>query len=167
MFTAALLTRVRTWKQPRCPMTDEWTKKLWYISTMEYYWAMKRNNSETVELRWMNLKPVVQGEVSLNWYIWNLEKWYWWTYLKGRNRDTDTENRLVDTAGEGESEMNWEKSNEALTCMHSHAWNTQLVGSCCVTQGAQSSAPWWPRGLGWGQRWRVKREERAISLQLK
>ena len=66
MFTAALLTRVRTWKQPRCPMTDEWTKKLWYISTMEYYWAMKRNNSETVELRWMNLKPVVQGEVSLN-----------------------------------------------------------------------------------------------------
>ena len=64
MFTAALLTRVRTWKQPRCPMTDEWTKKLWYISTMEYYWAMKRNNSETVELRWMNLKPAILSEVG-------------------------------------------------------------------------------------------------------
>ena len=43
LFTAALFTIVRTWKQPRCPLTDEWIKKLWYIYTMEYYSAIKRN----------------------------------------------------------------------------------------------------------------------------
>ena len=43
MFTAALFTRARTWKQPRCPSTDEWIKKLWYIYTMEYYSAIKMN----------------------------------------------------------------------------------------------------------------------------
>ena len=54
----------RTWKQPRCLLTDEQIKKLWYIYTMEYYSAIKRNESESVELRWMNLEPVIQSEVS-------------------------------------------------------------------------------------------------------
>ena len=48
MFTAALFTIARTWKQPRCPLTDEWIKKLWYIHTMEYYSAIKRNTFESV-----------------------------------------------------------------------------------------------------------------------
>ena len=61
MFTAALF---RTWKQLRCPSTDEWIKKLWYICTMEYYLAMERNKCESVELRWMNLEFVIQIEVS-------------------------------------------------------------------------------------------------------
>ena len=43
MFIAALFTTARTWKQPRCPSTDEWIKKLWYIYTVEYYSALKRN----------------------------------------------------------------------------------------------------------------------------
>ena len=43
MFIAAQFTIARTWKQPRCPLTDEWIKKLWYIYTMEYYSAIKRN----------------------------------------------------------------------------------------------------------------------------
>ena len=63
-FTAALLTIVRTWKQPRCPSTDEWIKKLWYIYTMEYYSAIKRNTSESVLMRWTNLEPIIQSEVS-------------------------------------------------------------------------------------------------------
>ena len=54
----------RTWKQPRCPSTDEWIKKSWYIYTMEYYSAMKMNEIESVVVRWMNLEPVMQSEVS-------------------------------------------------------------------------------------------------------
>ena len=64
MFIAALLTIVRTWKQPRCPPTDEWIKKLWYMYTMEYYSAIKRNTFESVLMRWMNLEPIIQSEVS-------------------------------------------------------------------------------------------------------
>ena len=48
LFTAALFTIARTWKQPRCSSTDEWIKKLWYIYTMEYYSAIKRNTFESV-----------------------------------------------------------------------------------------------------------------------
>ena len=62
-FIAALFTVARTCKQPRCPLTDEWIKKLWYIYTMEYYSAIKRNAFELV-LRWMNLELIIQSEVS-------------------------------------------------------------------------------------------------------
>ena len=64
MFIAALCTIARTWKQTRCPSTDEWIKKLWYIYTMEYYPAIKRNTFESVLKRLMNLEPIIQSEVS-------------------------------------------------------------------------------------------------------
>ena len=64
MFIAALFTMVRTWKQPRCPLTDEWIKKLWYIYTKEYYSAIKRDALESVLMRWMKLEPIIQSEVS-------------------------------------------------------------------------------------------------------
>ena len=64
MFTAALFTIARAWKQHRCPSTDEWIKKLWYIYIMEYYSAIKRNAFESVLVRWMNLESIIQGEVS-------------------------------------------------------------------------------------------------------
>ena len=64
MFIAALFIVARTWKQPRCPSTDEWIKKLWYIYTMEYYSAIKRNALESFLLRWMNLEPIILSEVS-------------------------------------------------------------------------------------------------------
>ena len=64
MFTAALFTIARTWKQPSCPLTDEWIKKLWYIYTTEYYSAIKRNGSESVAVRWMNLESVIQSKES-------------------------------------------------------------------------------------------------------
>ena len=82
---AALFTIARTWKQPRCPLTDEWIKKLGYTYRMEYYSAIKRNAFESVLVRWMNLEPIIQSEVSqkekkeisyCNTYIRNLEKWY-------------------------------------------------------------------------------------------
>ena len=64
MFIAELFTTARTWKQPRFPSADEWDKKLWYICTMEYYLAIKRNPFESVLMRWMNLEPIIQSEVS-------------------------------------------------------------------------------------------------------
>ena len=64
MFIAALFIIARTWKQPRCPSADEWTRKLWYIHTMEYYSAIKKNSFESVLMRWVKLEPIVQSEVS-------------------------------------------------------------------------------------------------------
>ena len=57
MFTAAVFAIARTWKQPKCTLTEEWIKKLWYMYTMEYYSAIKRNKFESVLERWMNLEP--------------------------------------------------------------------------------------------------------------
>ena len=62
MFIAAIFTIARTWKQPRCPLTDEWIKKLLYVYAMEYYSAIKRN--KLVVVRWMKLEPLIQSEVS-------------------------------------------------------------------------------------------------------
>ena len=66
MFIAALFTIARTWKQPRCPSVEEWIRKLWYIYTMEYYSAIKRNTLESVLMRWMKLETIIQTEVSQN-----------------------------------------------------------------------------------------------------
>ena len=64
VFIAAVLTIATTWMQPRCPLTDEWIKTLWYIYTMDYYSAIKKNPFQSVLMRWMNLKPIIQSEVS-------------------------------------------------------------------------------------------------------
>ena len=64
MFIAALLTIARTWKQPKCPSTDEWIKKMWYIYIMEYYSAIKRNEIGSFVEMWMDLESVIQSEVS-------------------------------------------------------------------------------------------------------
>ena len=64
MFTAALFTVARTWKQPTCPSTDEWIKKMWHIYTMEYYSAIKRNKIELFVETLMDLETFTQSEVS-------------------------------------------------------------------------------------------------------
>ena len=64
MFTTALFTIGRTWKQPRCSSADEWLRKLWYRYTMECYSAIKKNTFEPVLMRWMKLEPIIQSEVS-------------------------------------------------------------------------------------------------------
>ena len=64
MFIAALFIIARTWKQPRGPLADEWTRQLWYIYTMEYYSAIKMNTFESVLTRWMKLEPIIHSEVS-------------------------------------------------------------------------------------------------------
>ena len=64
MFIAALFTIARTRKQPRYSLADEWIGKLWYIYTTEYYSAIIRNAFEAVLMRWMNLEPIIQSEIS-------------------------------------------------------------------------------------------------------
>ena len=64
MFIAALFTIARTWEQLIYPSTDEWRKKMWYIYTMEYYSARKRNTFKSVLMKWMNLEPIIPSEVS-------------------------------------------------------------------------------------------------------
>ena len=63
MFTAALFTIARTWKQPKCPSTDEWIKKMLYIYAMEYYSAIKGNEIGSFVETWMDLETVIQSEV--------------------------------------------------------------------------------------------------------
>ena len=64
MLLTALFTIARTWKQPRCPLADEWIRKLWYTYTMEYYPAIKKNAFESVLMKWMKLEPIIQSKVS-------------------------------------------------------------------------------------------------------
>ena len=59
-----IIYKARTWKQCKCPSTDEWIKKMWHIYTMEYYSAIKRNETELFVVRWMDLESVIQSEVS-------------------------------------------------------------------------------------------------------
>jgi hypothetical protein len=65
MFIAALFTIAKLWKQPRCPTTDEWIKKMWYLYTMEFYAAMKKNEMLSFAGKWMELENIILSEVSL------------------------------------------------------------------------------------------------------
>ena len=64
MSTAALFTTAKTWKQPKCPLTEEWIKKIWYIYTMEYYSAIKKNEIMPFATTWMDLEIIILSEVS-------------------------------------------------------------------------------------------------------
>ena len=62
MFIAALFTIARTWKKPKCPLTDEWIKKMWHIYTIEHYSAIKRDETELFVVRWMDGSRVCHTE---------------------------------------------------------------------------------------------------------
>jgi hypothetical protein len=64
MFIAAVFTIARLWKQPRCPTADEWIKKLWYLYTMEFHSAMKKNKILSFASKWMELENIILSEVS-------------------------------------------------------------------------------------------------------
>ena len=64
MFTAAPFTIAKTWKQPKCPSTDEWLKKMWYIYTMEYYSAIKKNKIMPSAATWRDLEIIILSEVN-------------------------------------------------------------------------------------------------------
>ena len=106
MFIAALFAIAKTWKQTKYPLTDEWIKKIWYIYTMEYYTAIKKNEIMPFAATWIDLENITLSEVrqrktNILWYDLYVEskKGYKWTYLQNRNRVTDVENKLMVTKG--------------------------------------------------------------------
>jgi hypothetical protein len=64
MFIAALFIIARSWKEPRCPSTEEWIQKMWYIYTMEYYSAIKKNEFMKFPGKWMDLEGIILSEVT-------------------------------------------------------------------------------------------------------
>ena len=82
MFIAALFTTVSTWKQSKCPLTNEWIRKMWCVYSMEYYSAIKKKEIGSFVVMWLDLESVIQFEVSqnekkksyINAYVWNLER---------------------------------------------------------------------------------------------
>ena len=64
LFIAALFTIAKTWKQPKCPLTDYWIKKMWYIYTMEYYSSIKKNKIMPFSATWVELEMLILSEVS-------------------------------------------------------------------------------------------------------
>ena len=128
MFTAALFTKARTQKQPKYPSTDEWIKKMWYIYTMEYYSAIKRNEIGSFVEMWMYLQSVIQSEVSQK----EKNKYHILMHICGiQNNGTDepmsragkeTQTQRTDMwtrQGEGEGAMNCKIRNNiyALPCV--------------------------------------------------
>jgi len=83
LFIAALFTIARIWKPPRCPLTDEWIKKLWNIYTMVYYSAIKMNTFESVLMRWMNLEPIIESDVTQK----EKDKYHILTHIYGIYKD--------------------------------------------------------------------------------
>ena len=80
MYIAALFTIAKTWKQPKCPSAEEWIKKMWYIYTMEYYSAIKKNEIMPFAATWMDLEIIMLSEVNQTekdiyriTYMWNLK----------------------------------------------------------------------------------------------
>ena len=115
IFIAALLTIARTWKQLRCPVIDKWIKKLWYIYTVEYYLAMKRNTFESVLMRWMNLEPIIWSEVSQK----EKDKYCFLTLIYGIYKK-DTEEFIYRAAMEkqkGKRLMDMGRGEEWVRCM--------------------------------------------------
>ena len=126
MFTVALFTRARTWKQPKWPSADRWMdKELWYIYihngillsyNKEHIWVSSNELDEprAYYTEWSKSERETQI-LYINAYIWNLERWYQWSYMWGNKGDRDVNNRILDSVGEGEGGMIWENSTETST----------------------------------------------------
>ena len=178
MFAAAPFTVARTQTRSKCPSTDEWIHTLWFLYTMKYYSAIKKNAFQSVLMMWLNLEPMTQSEASqkekdkycifMHAYLWNLERWYWWTYLQGSNGDTDLENTFIDlgVGVEGEGGTNGESSVETYITIWKIDSKWELL--CDTGSSTQCSVEWCPRGVGWGGKWEggFRREGTYVYLWL-
>ena len=110
MSIAALITIARAREQPRCPLADEWIKKLWIYIHNGILLSYKK------ECIWVSFKSERESKMPyIGTYTWNLEKWSQWSYVQGSKGDTDVKNRLLNSVGEGESGMIWENSIKTHT----------------------------------------------------
>ena len=152
MFTTALFTIAKTWKQPRCPSTEEWIKKMWYIYTMEYDSAIKKNKIIPFAAIWMDLESVKLSEVNqrrinITWhplYVECKKKQYKWTYLQNRNRLTDLQNKLIASGGKGEGEG-------ILRELGMYLYTLLYTRTCCTAHGPLLLVMWqhgWEGSLG-------------------
>ena len=154
-FAAALFTRAGTWKQPRCPSTDEGIKKLWciYNATLlsnkkEYIWGSSNEVDEHRTYYIELSKSERERQISsINTHIWNLERWYWRSSVQGSKGDTDIKNRLLDSVGEGEGGMIWENSTE--TCILPYVKQLASLG-LMHEMVLRAGALGWPWGMGGG-----------------
>ena len=127
MYRAAQFTIAETWKQPKCPLTDEWIKKMWYIHTMEYYSVIKGNKIMPFAATWLKLETHTKWSKSEKrktntiWYHLYLESniWHKWTYIQKRNKLMYLENRLVIAKEEREGVgMDWEFGVSRCKLLH-------------------------------------------------
>jgi hypothetical protein len=86
MFIAALFTIAKLWKQPRCPTTEKWIKKMWYLYTMEFYTAMKNNEMLSFAGKWMELENIILSEVCLAQKTKNCILPHMWTLDQGQTQ---------------------------------------------------------------------------------
>ena len=153
-----LFTIARTWKQPRCPSTDEWITMLWYVYTMEYYSAIKWNTFELILMRCMNLEPIIQSEVSQK----VKDKYSFPTHIY-RIQKNGTEEFIYRAAMEKQTQRidlwTW-GGEERVRCMERVTWKLTLPyvkqiasGICCMAQETQTGALYQPRAVGWVMRW--------------
>ena len=158
MFIAALFIIARTWKQPRCPSADEWVRKLWYIYTMEYYSAIKKNSFESVLMRWMNLEPIIQSEVSQK----DKDQYSILMHIYGIWKDGNN-NPICKTEKETQLYRKdfgtlWEKARVgwseriALKQVYYQGWNRSPAQVGCLRQVLRAGALGRPRKVGWGGR---------------
>ena len=132
---------------------------------MENYPSIKRNTFDSVLMRPMNREPAIQTEVSqkekqmshINAYIWNLERWSWWTYLQGSSGDADIKNRLMDTGWGGEDGTNGESGMETHThyCTLDRRCSSAVrcipFYSSLYDSGSSAVRLWQPTGAGGGR----------------
>ena len=139
MFTAALFTIAKPWNQPKCPLTDEWIK-MWYIHTMEYYSAIKKNEIMSCAATWMELGLLILSEGSQKetdkyaiTYIWNLK--YGTnepSYRTETNSWTERTELWLPRGKGGE----WDDLGIWGEC---RLWSGEAMRSCCIAQGTISS----------------------------
>ena len=143
------------------------------VTTTEYYWAIKRNGAESVLMRWMALEPIIQSEVSqkekqipsINACIWNLERWSWWAYSQGRNRDADIEKTCGhgEAGKEGGAEAESSVDTHALPCVKETAGGNFPYDSGNSNRGSATTQR---AGVGWKVGGMSKTEGTHVSLWL-